>query len=200
VTRLLEVLRDLWRFIMGNDQPPSSRKTITTESTLKNVRAFVADFAEAAVAAEEVYGLPAEGMLAQAALETGWGQHILRGKDPTTGATVTSNNLFNIKKGRGWEGLIVNKRVHEYTKAGTKYYTTSPFRRYANYRESFEDYCLLITVAKRYKAAVAASSDFVRYLRAIQKAGYATDPDYADKCIRIVTKYFRVGSVSIDSP
>ena len=104
MTWLLKAIGWLERLFMGNEEP-RTRKTISTHSHLKNVQSFVADFAEAAVAAEETYGLPAEGMLAQAALETGWGQRILRGKAPESDTTVSSNNLFNIKKGQPfiWE-------------------------------------------------------------------------------------------------
>lgn len=176
-----------------------TEKTIKTNSNLSNVQRFVKKFAGAAVGAEQSAGLPAEAMLAQVALETGWGGHILKGKDPETGKTVTSRNLFNIKQGSSWQGDIVTRRVHEYTKdTHEKYYTVSAFRRYETFQESFEDYCRLIRSLSRYTDAVHAANEgnVEAYLRAVQSGGYATDPKYADKCIGIVKKYFVVTVVN----
>lgn len=177
-----------------------TEKTITTTSNLPNVQKFVREMGPAACAAEGRWGLPAEAMLAQAALETGWGGHILRGKDSETGQTVSSNNLFNIKKGSGWQGPVVLKRVHEYDKDGKKYWTMDPFRRYEDYRESFEDYCRLIKTVGRYGPAVRAATDPAEYLRKVQECGYATDPGYASKCIKIMSKYLDVTVVNQPDP
>lgn len=178
-----------------------TEKTIITRSNLSNVQRFVAKFAEAAVGAEREHGLPAEAMLAQAALETGWGDHILKGKDKATGKTVSSNNLFNIKKGSSWQGPVVVKRVHEYDTNGKKYYTMDPFRRYESYQESFEDYCRLIRFLKCYTPAVraAAKGDVEGYLKALTGV-YATDPSYDKKCLKIVSKYFDVTVVTNPDP
>ncbi len=176
-------------------------KTITTTSNLSNVQRFVKRFAKDAIEAEGSSGLPAEAMMAQAALETGWGGHILKGKNPETGKTVTSNNLFNIKQGSSWQGAIVTRRVHEYTKdTKEKYYVVSAFRRYETFQESFEDYARLIRSLSRYTDAVhaAAEGNVDAYLRAVQDGGYATDPKYANKCIGITNKYFVV--TVVDQP
>ena len=178
-----------------------TEKTIITRSNLSNVQRFVAKFAEPSVGAEREHGLPAEAMLAQAALETGWGSHILKGKDKETGKTVSSNNLFNIKKGSSWQGPVVVKRVHEYDAQGKKYYTTDPFRRYARYQESFEDYCRLILSLSCYTPAVhaAGKGDIEGYLKALTGV-YATDPKYHEKCLKIISKYFDVTVVNNPDP
>lgn len=175
-----------------------TKKTITTNSNLSNVQKFVTKFADSAVAVEKSDQLPAEAMMAQVALETGWGGHILKGKNPETGKTVTSRNLFNIKQGSSWQGAIVTRRVHEYTGSGEKYYTLAAFRRYETFEESFADYARLIRSLSRYTDAVhaAAEGNVEAFLRAVQAGGYATDPKYADKCIGIIKKYFVVTLVN----
>ena len=157
---MLQAIVEFFRFLFGRVEAVQTRKVIITNSKLENVRAFVLKFSEAALASEESYGLPAEAMLAQAALETGWGQHITNGKSRELGNTVTSNNLFNITEGSSWDGDVVTRKgVREYTKDGTPYSTTVSFRRYATFKDSFDDYCALITGLSRYRKAVVYAND-----------------------------------------
>lgn len=142
------------------------------------------DFIEAlwpeASAAAERLGLPAEALIAQAALETGWGKHVMR-----AGPGDSSHNLFGIKADRRWDGDQVNVSTLEY-RDGVALKTRAAFRSYGSFADSFDDYVKFVADNPRYAAAVAASDDPKTYFRELQQAGYATDPAYADKIARIL--------------
>jgi flagellar protein FlgJ len=133
-------------------------------------------------------GLPAAVMVAQAALETGWGQYVT--KDKTTGQF--SYNLFNIK-GAGPAGKVLARTAEYYN--GVKTYIDDHFRAYNNYEESFADYAALITGSKTYSKAMAVKSDPVAYAKALQTCGYATDPKYAEQLISLIKQYKLVEEV-----
>jgi flagellar protein FlgJ len=122
-------------------------------------------------------GVPAKALVAQAALETGWGRRLAQ----TPGAT--SNNLFGIKAGGGWNGQRMRASTHEYTN-GVRETTRADFRAYGSAAESFEDYARLLGNA-RYAAARGTGEDTHRFAAALQQAGYATDPAYAAKVTAI---------------
>ncbi|MBR9805546.1 flagellar assembly peptidoglycan hydrolase FlgJ [bacterium] len=127
-------------------------------------------------------GVPPEVLLAQAALETGWGQHMIRdsrGND--------SHNLFGIKADKRWQHDSVNVSTQEYL-AGRPVQVKADFRRYEAYADSFSDYVRFVKEQPRYAEAVANVSNPQRYTQALQEAGYATDPQYANKIMRIVDK------------
>ena len=142
-------------------------------------RAFVDKVWPQAVEASRVTGIPARFLVAQAALETGWGKHELKNADGSP-----SHNLFNIKAGRRWSGETVSTTTTEYSNgvAGREH---ARFRAYGSYAESFQDYARLIRDNPRY-AGVAGQVDAVAFARGLQSAGYATDPLYADKLARII--------------
>ena len=123
-------------------------------------------------------GLPASILAAQCILETGWGKHIPT--DIHTGKF--SYNMFGIK-GKGTNGSV-EIITHEYI-AGEKVKVIGEFRAYNDYSESFIDYGNLILGAKRYKNAVINKDDPEKYIREVYKAGYATDPKYPEKILRI---------------
>ncbi|MEN3112157.1 flagellar assembly peptidoglycan hydrolase FlgJ [Uliginosibacterium paludis] len=124
-------------------------------------------------------GVPPHFLVAQAALETGWGKSIIRNADGSS-----SYNLFNIKAGAGWQGAVAEARTTEYEN-GQPVSKVERFRAYGSYAEAFEDYARLIGNAPRY-AAVKGQQDAVGFARALQQGGYATDPAYADKLARII--------------
>lgn len=136
---------------------------------------FVRDLWPHAVAAARKLGVSARVLVAQAALETGWGKHVIR-----RGDGATSYNLFGIKAGSGWDGVRVNVPTVEY-RDGVAVREAAGFRAYRSLGDSFRDYVRLIRNNPRYRDAVAAAGDPSAYLRALQTAGYATDPHYADK-------------------
>jgi len=114
-------------------------------------------------------------LIAQSALETGWGKKIINRVDKQS-----SLNLFNIKAHRSWQGDKVAKNSLE-VENGVGIKRVSNFRAYNSLAESFEDYGRFITTNKRYKPALQQNDGDHRYIEELQNAGYATDPKYADK-------------------
>ena len=138
--------------------------------------------------AEKVFeetGIPVEIMLAQAALETGWLKNPIR--DKYTGKEAF--NLFNIK-GEGPAGSVMANDI-DYIK-GKKVHVEAEFRAYNSYEESFADYASLLTEAQRYAPALAVRDDPVTFAWELQRAGYATDPNYANKLISIMQRHMGV--------
>jgi len=119
-------------------------------------------------------GVPARALVAQAALETGWGRRLVGGDG--------SHNLFGIKA-TGWNGAKVNSATHEFV-GGVRRNQRDDFRAYGSIHESFEDYARLMR-NERYAGALAAGDDPARFASALQRAGYATDPSYAAKITAI---------------
>jgi flagellar protein FlgJ len=134
---------------------------------------FLSSLLPMAESAGAEIGIDPKMLVAQAALETGWGRHM-----------AGRNNLFNIKAGRGWSGDTSEVSTTEY-RDGAPAKERAKFRAYESPEESFADYARLITGSKRYEGALASSGDPERYIRNIHNAGYATDPEYADKVLRI---------------
>ena len=120
-------------------------------------------------------GVAPEVLIAQAAHETGWGKSVPRFADGRT-----SHNLFGIKANRGWEGDRVINSTLEFVN-GSAVRQRDGFRAYGSYAESFKDYVNFLQVNPRYGEALNAVKDGAAYLRALQRAGYATDPTYAKK-------------------
>lgn len=129
--------------------------------------------------ASRATGIPAHFMVAQAALETGWGK-----SEPRFSDGRPSYNLFGIKAGKNWNGAVVEAVTSEYVDGSTQK-QVERFRAYASYAEAFRDYASLLTSNPRY-AAVVGSQDPSAFARGLQKAGYATDPMYAAKLERII--------------
>lgn len=142
--------------------------------------AFVQKHGAAAQAAAERTGIAPSFILAQAAHETGWGRHGIVGADGTR-----SNNLFGIKAGAGWKGPCVDVTTTEY-RDGKPIRVVQRFRAYASEAESFADYARLVGSSPRYAAARAAGGDARQFALNLQRAGYATDPAYAEKLGRTI--------------
>jgi flagellar protein FlgJ len=137
--------------------------------------AFVRSIWPHAKRTAEQLGVSAKALVAQAALETGWGRRLVGGED--------SHNLFGIKA-TGWNGRRVESATHEYI-GGARHDQRDSFRAYGSIHESFQDYARLMR-SERYAGALAAGTDADRFARALQQAGYATDPAYAAKIQAIV--------------
>ena len=129
--------------------------------------------------ASRATGIPAHFMVAQAALETGWGK-----SEPRFSDGRPSYNLFGIKAGKNWNGAVVESVTGEYVD-GVLQKQVERFRAYGSYGEAFRDYGSLLTSNPRY-AGVVGSQDPAVFARGLQKAGYATDPMYAAKLERII--------------
>lgn len=146
---------------------------------------FVNRFVGAARAAAQLSGVPARLILAQAALETGWGRH-----EMTADSGARSHNLFGIKAGGSWNGATANNTTHEYVD-GRKVGVRETFRAYGSYIESFVDHAKLLGNSARY-AAVRQADSPEQAAQALQDCGYATDPRYAEKLVAIMQQIGRV--------
>lgn len=144
-----------------------------------HVRAFVEPLAAPAQAASRRSGVPAELILAQAALETGWGR-----REIATAAGGNSHNLFGIKAGSQWRGATTDVLTTEFID-GRAVKRVERFRAYPSYQAAFDDYARLIGSNPRYAGVLSADSP-AQAARALQQGGYATDPAYADKLVAVM--------------
>jgi flagellar protein FlgJ len=142
---------------------------------------FVRSHTEAAIKVEKTTGIPASYMVGQAGHETGWGKHEIKVK-----GGAPSYNLFGIKAGAGWTGKVAEVSTTEYVNGVAKK-TVAKFRAYDSYEDSFRDYARLITETPRYAQASKQTGSAQAFAAGLQKAGYATDPDYANKLSRAIT-------------
>jgi flagellar protein FlgJ len=126
-----------------------------------------------------VMSVEPKAIIAQAALETGWGKHIIHQQDGKN-----SHNLFGIKADRRWDGEVAKVSTLEYKNGLTKK-EVAPFRVYDSYESSLKDYAHFIKDSSRYKEAVQQGASVQGYSEGLQKGGYATDPNYANKIQRI---------------
>jgi len=159
---------------------------------------FVQQHTGSAQQAEAATGIPAAFMVSQAALETGWGRKEIRHADGQP-----SYNLFGIKAGGSWKGPVAEVATTEYV-GGKAQKVMAKFRAYGSYAESFTDYARLMKESPRYQAAVggakgevagrtvAKADNAAAFAQGLQKAGYATDPAYADKLTRVINTTLRL--------
>jgi len=151
-------------------------------------RGFVARLWPHALEAGRATGIAPHFILGQAALESGWGRGEIRMADGGP-----SHNLFNIKAGGGWQGAVADVATTEYVN-GAAVKSVERFRAYGSYAEAFKDYANLIASNPRYAQVLNERADPASFARALQQAGYATDPNYADKLTRVITSsLMRVG-------
>ncbi|EMO5717049.1 glycoside hydrolase family 73 protein [Enterobacter bugandensis] len=141
----------------------------------RNVQDFLDMASDSAEQAAAKWGVPASVLLAQSALESGWGKHVknnayfgIKGKSPTGNSTSF-----------GTTEVINGKVIH----------IKDTFRAYADYAESADDYGRFLNENKRYKPAFIHTTEPNQFITEIAKAGYATDPDYAPKLIRLMERY-----------
>lgn len=135
---------------------------------------FLERLAPYAQRAAESSGIAPESMLAQAALETGWGRHVVRD------GNGSSNNLFNIKADSRWQGDSAQTMTTEYYQGKPKR-ENAWFRAYNSVAESFDDYVRFLQGNPRYSDALKHGNNPQKFVEALQQAGYATDPAYARK-------------------
>ena len=145
-----------------------------------HVRAFQEKLADAAEEAEQTTGVPAKFMMGQAALETGWGRRVIRNADGSS-----SNNLFGIKAGAGWKGKVATAVTTEYIN-GKPHKKVEKFRAYDSYADAFKDYAKMLSNNPRYEKVLAHGGDASTFAHGLQRAGYATDPQYAAKLSHII--------------
>lgn len=152
------------------------------DASSSRVHDFINRMAVPARRAAASLGIPTPVVLAQAALESGWGAREIRHPDGRT-----SHNLFGIKATGGWKGEVVEVMTTEYEN-GVARKVKQPFRAYRSYAESFADYARLLSENPRYEQVLSARTA-PEAARKLQAAGYATDPGYADKLISIMSRF-----------
>lgn len=145
--------------------------------SFKEPKDFVTAIAEPAKRVQKTLGVPFEVVIAQAALETGWGQKMIK-----TPQGENSNNLFNIKADKRWSGDKVQKETLEFEN-GALVKKREPFRVYDTIEDSISDYVSFLSKGSRYKEALSNPKNVEHFLQGLQKAGYATDPQYANKIL-----------------
>ncbi|MDN3609363.1 flagellar assembly peptidoglycan hydrolase FlgJ [Vibrio ostreicida] len=168
------------------DQAASTPAEVTrlnadSSSRFDSPQSFVSSMKPYAEKAARALGIDSSLLLAQAALETGWGQKVVNN------ARGSSNNLFNIKADPSWSGDKVATQTLEYHQ-GIPVKEKASFRSYQNYEESFNDYVRFLNENPRYTTALGHGGSDEAFIRGIHQAGYATDPRYADKVLNVKEK------------
>ena len=153
----------------------SNQVSLTKEQPFETPKDFVTAITESAKQVEAKLNIPFEVVIAQAALETGWGKKVI-----TTDQGNSSNNLFNIKADSRWSGEKTSVDTLEFEQ-GAMVKKREPFRVYDSIAESVNDYVKFLSSNERYKPALEQTSDVEQFLHSLQSAGYATDPNYAQK-------------------
>lgn len=159
-----------------------SGKVRPNASQPEHVRAFTQRLAPHAEEASRMTGIPARFMLGQAALESGWGRREIIGADGSN-----SHNLFGIKATGGWKGKVAEVMTTEYVN-GVPEKRVEKFRAYDSYADAFRDYANLLRNNPRYENVIANARDVQGFAQGLQRAGYATDPNYAAKLTSIINQ------------
>lgn len=156
--------------------------TATTNTRFASPEQFIQSLYPQAQNAARELGVKPETLLAQAALETGWGQHMPSDKQGNHGF-----NLFGIKADTRWNGASTTVETLEYF--GDKpLKVNAAFRSYDSFEQSFNDYVSFVKDQSRYQPALENAADSSAYIQALHKAGYATDPRYAEKIEQILQR------------
>jgi flagellar protein FlgJ len=158
---------------------PIAKVASEKKSLFDNAKEFVESLLPYAEKAASLLGVNPKLLLAQAALETGWGKYIMHDQSGKPGF-----NLFGIKANNGWQGNKINIDTLEVEDQSFKK-VKSDFRQYESFLESFTDYVDFVMQNPRYKSALDSAQDPQKYMQELQNSGYATDPNYADKVLTI---------------
>lgn len=162
-------------YVRSIAQPPLA----PAKRAFSNADQFVATMLPLAKEAAARIGVDPAVLVAQAALETGWGKSIMRQQDGSN-----SHNLFGIKAQGSWKGPEARAITSEF-RDGKMVKETADFRSYSSYADSFHDLVSLLQNSDRYKEVVNSADKPEQFVKELQKAGYATDPDYASKISQI---------------
>ncbi|MFT5236282.1 MAG: flagellar protein FlgJ [Shewanella sp.] len=164
--------------ILTGKQLPS--EVVRSNVTFTDRNDFVAKLYPHAKKAAAALGTQAEVLIAQSALETGWGQKMVKrpGGD-------SSNNLFNIKADNRWQGNKAAVSTLEFEQ-GVAVQQRADFRVYDDIKQSFDDFVGFISDGPRYQEAIKKAANPNEFIKALQDAGYATDPEYANKVIKVM--------------
>ncbi len=162
---------------------------------LEGMSATQADFVRRmwpqALAAQRVTGVAAEFIVGQAALESGWGRSEIRNADGSR-----SHNLFGIKASAGWDGAIADATTTEYI-GGKANRQVERFRSYGSYAEAFNDWATLVANSPRYGNVARTGASAGQFAHGMQRAGYATDPNYGAKLERVINQTLAIRRLAI---
>lgn len=160
--------------------PAASTSPVAPLRTSASQGEFVQQHSAAAQRVEQASGIPSAFMLGQAGHETGWGRSEITMADGSP-----SHNLFGIKATGGWTGKVAEITTTEYVN-GAAQKVVAKFRAYDSYEDSMRDYARMITQSPRYAQVSQQTDSAQAYAAGLQKAGYATDPNYAAKLSRAI--------------
>jgi peptidoglycan hydrolase FlgJ len=163
-------------------QPPAAgpANSAPPTSMLQAASQFVAQVLPTIRRAADALGVSPLGMLAQAALETGWGSRM-----PHTADGAPSLNMFGIKADDNWDGARAVAKTVEFN-GGVATQRQTAFRAYGSIEESVSDFANLLKGSPRYRNAVAVGANAQAYVNSIGQSGYATDPEYGNKLNEIL--------------
>ncbi|QOL15130.1 flagellar assembly peptidoglycan hydrolase FlgJ [Dickeya dianthicola] len=153
---------------------------------------FISRLSTPAMLVSQQSGIPHHLIMAQAALESGWGQ-----REIPTADGRRSHNIFGIKAGSSWDGPITEVTTTEYEQGVAKK-VKAAFRVYGSYLEALNDYARLLTQNPRY-AGVSAAATAEQAAVALQQAGYATDPAYAKKLVSMIQQMKNSGEKAVQA-
>jgi len=154
---------------------------------------FVRSLEPLAQSAGHSLGVAPDTLIAQAALETGWGRNM-----PADASGRSSSNLFGVKAGDSWRGAAVSSTTTEFDQ-GTPATTRAAFRSYGDAAHSVDDYVSLLRGSPRYASALGAGSDVHAFASGLQRGGYATDPDYVNKLVATVATLRQLRAAALKS-
>jgi peptidoglycan hydrolase FlgJ len=175
----------------GQPTPRTTAAAVPTASAADQA-SFVRDVWPHAEEAGAQLGVNPVSLVAQAALETNWGRSLPHS------AAGSSNNLFGIKAESSWSGSAVSAGTQEFTAGGgAAAATTASFRSYASAGDSFQDYVALLRSNPRFSGALNQGDDVAGFASALQRGGYATDPQYAHKVTAVARQV--IGSIQAGS-
>jgi flagellar protein FlgJ len=154
---------------------------------------FVRSLEPLAQSAGSSLGVAPDTLIAQAALETGWGRNM-----PADASGRGSSNLFGVKAGNSWQGASTQAMTTEYVQ-GTPTTTQAAFRSYADESQSVGDYVSLLRGSARYAGALDTGSNVTAFANGLQRGGYATDPDYVNKLVATVATLRQLRAAALKS-
>jgi len=151
---------------------------VESKSRFDDPKQFVESMMPYANKAAKVLGVDPTVLIAQAALETGWGKKVIRN------SLGSSNNLFNIKADRSWKGdKIASQTLEFHDDVPVK--QNAVFRSYDSYEDSFNDFVRFLNQNPRYETTLSQNNNAESFIRGIHRAGYATDPNYSEKVLQV---------------
>ncbi len=161
-----------------------------TPKTFESKEAFVAYLMPHAEKAAKPLGIAPQALVAQAALETNWGKQVIQH------GQQSSHNLFGIKADKRWDGERSQVTTLEFVD-GVPERQMASFRAYPSFEDSLKDYVNFVSTSPRYQGAVANANNTRTYFEQLQQGGYATDPEYANKIMRVLdSDVFHTGTLS----